>query len=220
MRHLANDNAGTKTGFRTEGTFTTRRHFSIATSKRQSVPAAMASKKQNSAPARSHRANGDPRPRPKQRGDNGSKHTLPTNGHWFSATASYVSHLAGKPIAFLLATGTILVWAVTGPIFHFSDTWQLVINTGTTIVTFLMVFLIQNTQNRDALAIQIKLSELIVAVKGAHNRLAALEGKSENELREIEEEIEKRAAHTGHSAQDVKRDTRRAEQRHGARASS
>ena len=89
-----------------------------------------------------------------------------------NATAAWT----GKPVAFLLAFATIVIWAVTGPLFHYSDTWQLVINTGTTIITFLMVFLIQNTQNRDTLALQVKLSELILALNEADNRIAAIEG--------------------------------------------
>ncbi len=85
----------------------------------------------------------------------------------FTRIATAIAHLAGQPLAFLLAAGVILVWLVTGPVFGFSDTWQLVINTGTTIVTFLMVFLIQNSQNRDAAAMQAKLDELIRALRDA-----------------------------------------------------
>src|SRR5947199_8877975 len=88
----------------------------------------------------------------------------------------------GSSLAFALAVVTILVWAVTGPFFKFSDTWQLVINTGTTIVTFLMVFLIQRSQNKDAMAIQLKLNELVAAVEGASNRLIAVEDLSEEEV--------------------------------------
>jgi low affinity Fe/Cu permease len=93
--------------------------------------------------------------------------------------------VSGRPVAFVLAVLCILAWVVTGPIFHFSDTWQLVINTATTIVTFLMVFLIQNTQNRDSEAVQLKLDELLRSTQGAHNALLEIEELSENELDEI-----------------------------------
>jgi low affinity Fe/Cu permease len=107
----------------------------------------------------------------------------------FRRFSSKISTLAGSPWAFSLAILVILVWAVTGPIFHFSDTWQLVINTGTTIVTFLMVFLIQNTQNRDAKAIHLKLDELIRAVKDARNSLVDLEDVSDEELDRLQEQF-------------------------------
>jgi low affinity Fe/Cu permease len=100
----------------------------------------------------------------------------------FGRFAKWAARAAGSPATFSLAGLIILVWGVTGPIFHFSDTWQLVINTATTIVTFLMVFLIQNTQNRDALAIHIKLDELIRAMHGARNRMVDLEDLSVEEL--------------------------------------
>ena len=111
---------------------------------------------------------------------------------FFSWLAGKTSHYTGKPGSFLLATAIVIVWAITGPIFHYSDTWQLVINTGTTIVTFLMVFLIQNTQNRDTLALQLKLDELILATRGAHNDLAGLEDVPAEELEATKEEVQER----------------------------
>jgi len=103
----------------------------------------------------------------------------------FSRFAKATARAAGQPKTFGLALLIILAWAVTGPIFGFSDTWQLIINTGTTIVTFLMVFLIQNTQNRDSVAMQIKLDELLRALKGAHTALADLEDLTEEELEQF-----------------------------------
>jgi len=113
---------------------------------------------------------------------------------WFSRFAKKTAQLSGRPVTFALAAAIIVVWAIIGPIFGFSDTWQLVINTGTTIITFLMVFLIQNTQNRDTAAIQVKLDELIRATQGAHNALLDLEELEEKDLEVFRARYEKLAA--------------------------
>jgi low affinity Fe/Cu permease len=112
--------------------------------------------------------------------DNGSKGS---SGDFLATIASGVTRWAGSSFGFASALGVVLVWAAVGPIFHWSDTWQLVINTGTTIVTFLMVFLIQRTQNKDGMAIQLKLNELVAAIEGASNRLIDVEDLSEKELK-------------------------------------
>ncbi len=115
----------------------------------------------------------------------------PTRPHrWFTRLTKLTARAAGRPLAFTVAVGVLLVWAVTGPIFAFSDTWQLVINTGTTIVTFLMVFLIQSTQNRDGEAIQVKLDEIIRALDSANNELLDLEEMEEVELDQIKDTYE------------------------------
>ena len=112
---------------------------------------------------------------------------------WFTRVAKKTAQFTGRPIAFGLAVATILIWLITGPIFGYSDTWQLIINTGTTVITFLMVFLIQNTQNRDTAAIQIKLDELI-RVSVAHNALMDLEELEESELEQFRKKYQKLAA--------------------------
>ena len=109
----------------------------------------------------------------------------------FTRVASFIAAAAGQPLTFLLAVAIVVVWAVTGPLFDYSDTWQLVINTGTTIVTFLMVFLIQNTQYRDARAIHLKLDELIKINGRARNKLVDLENWSEQELADLEREFQR-----------------------------
>src|SRR6266852_2684481 len=109
----------------------------------------------------------------------------------FRKFAQMTSKAVGSSWAFIFAVLIIVVWAGTGPIFHYSDTWQLVINTGTTIITFLMVFLIQNTQNRDAKAIHLKLDELLKGVKGARTGLVNLEGLTDTELDALQKEFEK-----------------------------
>ena len=107
----------------------------------------------------------------------------------FSRFAAAFARATGRPLAFLIAAMVVIVWAITGPIFAFSDTWQLVINTGTTIVTFLMVFLIQNTQNRDTTATQIKLDELIRAVKKARNEIIDVEERDDEQLETLRESM-------------------------------
>jgi low affinity Fe/Cu permease len=109
----------------------------------------------------------------------------------FTTCATMVAHATGKPLAFAICLATVLLWAISGPIFAFSDTWQLVINTGTTIITFLMVFLIQNTQNRDARAMHLKLDELLRAMEGARTGLVDLEDLSDHDLRQLELEFRK-----------------------------
>ena len=112
----------------------------------------------------------------------------------FSHVARRIAVLAGRPATFILAVGVVALWALSGPLFGFSDTWQLVINTGTTIVTFLMVFLIQNTQNRDTEAIQLKLDELIRATQGAHNALLDLENMDDERFEQYKASYRRLAA--------------------------
>ena len=126
-----------------------------------------------------------------------NEHGVRRSGHplsqAFAVFAQKTATYTGHPVAFLLAAGTIVIWIVSGPLFGYSDTWQLVINTGTTIVTFLMVFLIQNTQNRDMLSMQLKLSELVLAMKGAEDKFASIEDLSDEELEKLHQECRARA---------------------------
>lgn len=117
----------------------------------------------------------------------------PRSNHWFVRFASTTATWAGTSWAFVVALSVVVVWAVLGPLFKYSDSWQLVINTGTTIVTFLMVFLIQNTQNRDGKALQVKLSELILALEAANNKIAAIENATPEELDAAQEAVKERA---------------------------
>jgi low affinity Fe/Cu permease len=128
---------------------------------------------------------------------------------WFTRFAKSASRLSGRPLAFLVALLLILGWAVSGPLFGFSSTWQLVINTATTIITFLMVFIIQNTQNRDTEAMQLKLDELIRATQGAHNTLLDLEELDEDKLDKIRDKYQAlaRAAREGQPQSTADRGT-------------
>jgi low affinity Fe/Cu permease len=146
-------------------------------------------------------------------------HALETEAGWlgylemktlhqaFTSFAKRAAKATGHPLAFVVAASVIIVWAVTGPMFGFNDTWQLVINTGTTIVTFLMVFLIQNTQNRDTAALQIKLDELIRATKGAHNVLLDIEEMEEHDIERLRNDYEELAAEARKQLDAGKSDT-------------
>jgi len=127
---------------------------------------------------------------------------------FFARFAHTAARASGTPAAFLLAAASIILWAATGPLFGYSDTWQLVVNTATTIITFLMVFLIQNTQNRDSIALQVKLDELIIAMKGAKNSIAGVEELSEEELERLHKDLLSRAQAAG-DALNVRRGGKR-----------
>ena len=136
---------------------------------------------------------------------------------WFTRFAKWTAKATGRPMTFTIAVAVIVVWAVTGPLFGFSDTWQLIINTGTTIITFLMVFLIQNTQNRDSEAIQVKLDELIRLSKGGHNVLLDLEELEEEELDRIRSSYHKIAEEAREKLRNGMGDTDVPEVRHEER---
>ena len=124
----------------------------------------------------------------------------------FTAVANKVSSAAGRPVTFIIAVSTIVVWGITGPVFGYSDTWQLIINTGTTIVTFLMVFLIQNSQNRDAAAMQAKLDELLRAVESAREGFVGIEHRTDEEIEELRAALEREVAEAEdkqHTADDT-----------------
>jgi low affinity Fe/Cu permease len=115
----------------------------------------------------------------------------------FTAFAGRIAAFAGQPLAFVVALALVVVWAVTGPLFGFSETWQLVINTGTTIVTFLMIFLVQNTQNRDSAAIQAKLDELLRAVEQAREQFIGIEHLTDKDIQEVRAELEREFGNSG-----------------------
>src|SRR6186713_2620507 len=148
----------------------------------------------------------------RRKADGESQSNKNKNGaaHLFAEIANRTSQAAGRALTFLIAAGVVVVWAVSGPIFHYSDTWQLVINTGTTIVTFLMVFLIQNSQNRDSAAIQVKLDELI-RVSTARNSFVGIEHLTDEELEDIRNKCERRAEAEKGGDDAVKRTTDKAE---------
>jgi low affinity Fe/Cu permease len=125
--------------------------------------------------------------------------------HLFTRIASRMSTWAGQPSAFILAGAVIIVWLVSGPIFNWSDTWQLIINTGTTIVTFIMVFLIQNAQNRDASAMQVKLDELIRAMEAARNEFIGIEHLTDVEIGELRDVMEKEGNDVDRIVRDVRK---------------
>jgi low affinity Fe/Cu permease len=131
------------------------------------------------------------------------ENTVRKKSLWFSDFAKRTARTSGHPIVFALAVGVVFLWLICGPLFHFSDTWQLIINTGTTIVTFLMVFLIQNTQNRDSEAMHIKLDELIRALEGAHNALLNLEDLGEKELDQLRADYVKLAEEARQTLKDL-----------------
>src|SRR5215510_14127579 len=124
----------------------------------------------------------------------------------FTRLAGSIAAFTGRPLAFVLALGTVIVWALTGPIFGFSDVWQLVINTGTTIVTFLMVFLVQNSQNRDAAALQAKLDELIRAIEEARGHFIGIEHLTDFEIEKIRSDLEAECAEDDLEAKPRSRD--------------
>lgn len=131
----------------------------------------------------------------------------------FSRFSSVVSRLMGKPVTFMIALATVCVWAISGPFFGFSEVWQLVINTGTTIVTFLMIFVLQNSQNRDGEALQAKLDELILTSKRAENKFIGIEKLDERELRYLKKHIDERACEVTDDGDELNRKVEAAEKK-------
>jgi low affinity Fe/Cu permease len=127
---------------------------------------------------------------------------------WFVRFAHYVSHVTGRPISFIVAVSAILLWGLTGPLFGYSDTWQLAINTATTIITFLMVFVIQNTQNRDTASLHIKLDELILVTQKARNKLLDLDSLDDAELEKMQKDYGREARATVERHENRSRRTR------------
>lgn len=122
---------------------------------------------------------------------------------FFSKFATSVSHATGKPITFVAAVALVVIWAVSGPFFGFSEVWQLVINTSTTIITFLMIFVLQNSQNRDSEALQAKLDELILTSRHAQNRFIGIERLEEKELKDLKDFLEQRACENGENGEET-----------------
>lgn len=139
----------------------------------------------------------------------------PSRTSWFTHFAKAAAYATGRPVTFMAAVVIILLWALTGRFFHYSDTWQLVINTSTTIVTFLMVFLIQNTQNRDAETLQIKLDELIRAISQAHNALLDLEELDDDQIHYLRSEYEDLARKAREEMRQARAGLKRAQQEPG-----
>jgi low affinity Fe/Cu permease len=129
------------------------------------------------------------------------------SGGTFTHFAKWAARMSGHPVTFILAGASVVAWTITGPLFNWSDTWQLIINTATNIITFLMVFIIQNSQNRDTQALQIKLDELIRSIGGAHNTLLNLEELDEKELDRIQKNYEKIAERAKSKREKGKKDT-------------
>jgi low affinity Fe/Cu permease len=167
--------------------------MSTATARRRRSHSAAQLDKNTSGPDKSEL---DPLPADDVSDEPKSDSQSPKKTGRFTAFAQQTAQLSGRPATFIVAVAVIVVWGVTGPIFGYSDTWQLLINTGTTIVTFLMVFLIQHTQNRDTLALQVKLDELIIAMQGARNKVAAAEDLCDADLEALHETFRERAAET------------------------